>query len=101
MDGWKHGVANYRQAALYLLQNMQANGFDAESPIPIDPDGELLNGSHRVACASALGIKEITVARQSTKAWAPPWDLQWFHDNNMPYPDIKQIEKDLEEMASG
>lgn len=101
MDGWKRTVADYRQAAVYLLENMQKNGFDSETPVPIDPYGELMNGSHRVACAAALGIKEIPIVRVQQPAWAPPWDIEWFVDHGLEYEDMTLMHKHIGEMACG
>ena len=58
-----------------LLISMANRGFDSAHPIPIDPDGELLGGAHRVACALALGIKVVPVDRKDQYVWAPPWDM--------------------------
>jgi len=79
----KANIDDYLASAVWLFQSMEKWGFDPDHAVPIDPDGELLNGSHRVACALALGIKEIPVDRQERRVWAPSWDAAWFRANGM------------------
>lgn len=90
-DAVKRNVADYRLAATDLLQNM-LEGFDPRHPIPIDPDGELLNGSHRLACAIALGIKGVPVELHSRRAWAPPWNAAWFLAHGMKPDEVAKLE---------
>ena len=75
-DRWKRSVDEYVTSATALLQSLRTYGF--LGPVPVDRNGELLDGSHRVACASALGIEEIPVDRQDRNVWAPAWDELWF-----------------------
>lgn len=76
-DKWKTSVDDYVSAALKLLAGMRY-GYNYEFPVPVDLDGELLNGSHRVACAIALGISDIPVVTENRRVWAPAWDDAWF-----------------------
>lgn len=80
-----------------LALGMYDFGFDQTQPIPIDPDGELLGGAHRTACALALGI-DCYVQHMPQKAWAPAWDKQWFIDNGMNGEDLSRTLADFEEM---
>lgn len=93
-DGWKRTLPDYVIAAEKLAHDMSRNGFRAEHPIRIDPNGELLDGSHRVACALALGLEAVTVARQAGFAWAPAWDEQWFVANGCSEEDSERIRRD-------
>ena len=77
-DKWKLQLDDYVKSAKDLLESMSSHGFDEKYPVPIDPDGELLNGSHRVACALALEIPYITVELRPDYVWAPAWDYLWF-----------------------
>lgn len=95
-DGWKKTLDNYERAALKLFESMAADGFDERYPVPVDPDGELLGGSHRVACALALEIAEVPVVRAPQYVWAPPWDRTWFEKAGLPAPEIKTLEAILE-----
>lgn len=77
-DGWKDALDDYVSAAAALFGSMAEKGFDPRHAVPIDPDGELLGGAHRVACALALEIERIPVERRPDRVWAPAWDADWF-----------------------
>lgn len=83
-----------------LLISMATKGFDPAYAIPIDPDGELLGGSHRLACALALGIDVVPVTRQQQRAWAPAWGEQWFRDNGMDDEDLRRLATDWRSLAA-
>lgn len=78
---------------------MAHRGFLPEGAVPVDPDGELLGGAHRVACALALGIEEIAIERKENRAWAPPWDMQWFIDHGMGEEDLERLRQDWRFMS--
>jgi hypothetical protein len=94
-DAWKRNIDDYLASAVWLFQSMGNDGFDTEHAIPIDPDGELLNGSHRVACALALGIEEIPVLNMPGKVWAPAWDAAWFRSNGLDEGTIAALQASL------
>jgi hypothetical protein len=93
-DKWKRTLDEYVASAEALLWNMQAFGFLGTHAVPVDPDGELLDGSHRVACALALGIGEIVVRHEDRKVWADPWNEQWFIDHGMAGEDLERLRQD-------
>jgi hypothetical protein len=80
---------------------MAYHGFNPSGAIPIDPDGELLNGSHRVACARALGIESVPVIHEARRVFAPAWGLAWFHDNGMDQEDLNRLKADWQSLACG
>lgn len=90
-DRWKLALADYRQSALDLVASMGRWGFLAEFPVPVDPAGELLDGSHRVACAMAMKLPTVHVIRRPEAAWAPPWDRLWFEDHGLPPAEIDAL----------
>lgn len=94
-DAHKTDVDDYLAAALWLFQSMYKYGFNPENAVPIDPDGELLNGSHRAACALALGIEEIPVVNMPGKVWAPAWDADWFRSNGLDDGTIAALQASL------
>ncbi|MCK9549129.1 hypothetical protein [Aquamicrobium sp.] len=100
MDIWKWSVDDYVEAAETLFASMAHNGFLSEYAVPIDPDGELLGGAHRVACALALGIGEIPVVRKPYRAWAPPWGREWFVANGMAKEDLDRVSRDYVDLAT-
>jgi hypothetical protein len=84
-DRWKRTGDDYVEAACRLVGSM-AFGFDPAFPIPIDPDGELLDGSHRTACALAFGLGSVPTERSDRHVWAPHWGYDWFAQKGM-HPD--------------
>lgn len=93
-DRWKRGLDDYVRSAIGLVHSMSKRGFDGP-PIPIDPDGELLDGSHRVGCALALGIDRVPVDPKPRKVWAPAWDKDWFVSHGMAPIDIERLKQDF------
>jgi hypothetical protein len=94
-DNHKIDVDDYLASAVWLFQSMAKWGFDPDHAVPIDQGGELLNGSHRVACALALGIKEIPVVNMPGKVWAPAWDAAWFRSNGLDEGTITALQASL------
>ena len=97
-DKWKQSTDDYVASVRTLLASMQDMGFLASGAVPVDPNGELLDGSHRVACALALGIPQVSVMRLTRKAWAPPWDLAWFATHKMPRAELARVMSDFDLM---
>ena len=95
-DRWKRSVENYVRAAKALHKSIARDGV--QCAVPVDPNGELLDGSHRVACAVALGIERITVERNTRMVWAPAWDENWFVANGVSDHDLARIKADCELM---
>lgn len=94
MDANKATDAEYVPQAAALLASMVEKGFDPAFPIPIDPNGELLGGAHRVACALALGVEEVPVERKAQMVWAPAWGEQWFTAHGCLAEDLERIRRD-------
>lgn len=88
-DRWKRSLDDYVEAACRLVGSM-AFGFDPAFPIPVDPDGEILDGSHRLACALALGLGAVPVERSDRHVWAPHWGYDWFVERGMPADDLER-----------
>jgi hypothetical protein len=99
----KSGLAHYIETAGALCSSMARRGFVSipQWCIPVDPNGELLGGAHRVACALALGIDEVVVRNEEHTAWAPPWGEQWFIDNGMEEFDLERLRQDWASIQSG
>lgn len=101
-DGWKSCLDDWIDASKALLASMQENGFIEQHAIPVDKNGELLNGTHRLACALAMGFTSIPFWRLPDKeAWAPPWGVEWFKDHGMPENEIQKLLSDYEALLSG
>lgn len=80
-DVWKLVTEDYVRAAKALFESMVLQGFNANYPIPLDIEGRLLNGSHRLACALALELPEVPIETGPYMAWAPPWGEAWFKEH--------------------
>jgi len=80
-DVWKMVTDDYVAAATALHASMVRDGYDPRYPIPLDVEGRLLNGSHRLACALALDLKEVPIEAAHYLAWAPPWGEAWFKEH--------------------
>jgi hypothetical protein len=80
-DMWKMVTDDYVHSSQALLDSMVQSGFDDRYPIPLDPEGRLLNGAHRVACALAIGLKEVPIEGKPYLAWAPAWGEAWFKEH--------------------
>lgn len=93
-DFWKRSVDDYVRSAKRLLASIHAGGFHSAGAIPIDPEGELLGGAHRMACALALGIADVPVTRERIRVWAPAWGLDWFTLNGMGEADLARLKED-------
>jgi hypothetical protein len=94
-DVWKRSLDDYVTSARRLLDSMASQGFLVDEAVPIDPNGEFLNGSHRVACALALGISSISVERHQRHVWAPPWGEEWFRSAGMASADLERLRRDM------
>lgn len=99
-DGWKRSVDDYVFVARGLLQSIRRHGFLLVEAVPIDPNGELLNGAHRVACALALGIDAVPVKREARYAWAPGWGYEWFVAAGMGHDDLERLCRDFKELTA-
>ena len=97
-DRWKRCAGDYVVAAKELHASMVRSGFLSAYAIPIDPNGELLGGAHRLACAMALGIESIPVERNTRMVWAPAWNEAWFVEHGVSEADLARIKADWELM---
>ena len=102
-DKWKTQTDDYVSSATGLFKSMSAGGFDERYPVPIDPDGELLDGSHRVSCALALEIPHIAVELRPDYVWAPAWDYLWFIEakQTKASTDVKRVLEDFNRLNGG
>jgi hypothetical protein len=97
-DRWKRTVEDYLRAARDLFASMQRHGFLPQGAIPIDPQGELLGGAHRLACALALNIPLVSAVKLPHMVWAPPWHREWFVEHGMTREDLQRLDADWDFM---
>ena len=100
MDASKADMRDYTRGCRRLAISMHGNGFLAEHAIPVDPDGELLGGAHRLSCALALELLEVPVQRHTKHVWAPAWGEEWFIAHGMAGDDLMRLKRDWECLAS-
>jgi len=93
MDG-KADIDQYITDAASLLLSMSVRGFLPQWAVPVDPDGEILGGAHRVACALALGIETLPVERRPERVWAPAWGEDWFRENGMAEEELERLRQE-------
>ena len=93
-DQWKRTLDDYVESAKAVFSSMMMIGFATEDAVPIDPRGELLDGSHRVACALVIGVDKIPAVPKPRNVWAPAWDLAWFMAHGMKMGDIERLKAD-------
>ena len=93
-DKWKLTIDDYVRSCIALLASMTAAGFRNDGAIPVDPDGELLGGAHRLACAIALELDAVVISRQPMYAWAPPWGRDWFVAAGMSRHQLARLDRD-------
>ncbi len=74
----KRSVEDYLTHCEVLMRSMQQQGFRSDAAVPIGSNGEIGNGSHRVACALALGLRIATTPSNYT---GPSWNFDWFVDH--------------------
>jgi len=99
MDRWKRELRHYGQGAINLHHSMRVMGYDKTRPIDIDMDGEIFGGAHRIACAIALGIKEIPVVEHTKqRVTAPAWGADWFRHHGFDDRDVESLVAELEQM---
>jgi hypothetical protein len=95
-DQWKRSVDEYVSAARNLFDSVLNHGIQTFGAVPIDPERELLDGSHRVALALALWLESVPVIISSKRVWAPPWGHDWFMAKGLPKEDLDRLEDDWE-----
>jgi len=84
-DEWKLTTDDYLKSAEKLLKSKRT------FKIHVDAKCDILDGSHRLACALFKGFKTVKVEMQHRLAHAPPWDLLWFRMHGMPDHKIAEL----------
>jgi hypothetical protein len=98
-DRWKLTLNDYLASAQALFLSMVQDGFSPHHPIPVDRNGEILGGAHRLACALALNIETVPVTKSDVAAWAPPWGEEYFRDHGMQPADLDRLREDWQSLV--
>ena len=88
----------YVEEAHKLAASMLRYGFLTACAIPLDCNGELLNGSHRTACNMAMGLETIPVVMCDRRVKAPAWGEAWFIAHGCPAEDLDRIRRDWQSL---
>ena len=94
----KLSISCYKKSCLDLLASMTKRGFLPRHSIPIAKDGRILNGSHRLACASALGITPLFRPVDVPNGYS--WGFDWVLDQKWPQAFIRRILRVWQEQCS-
>lgn len=84
----KTSIDDYIIQAHGLYKSMKSHGFDPNFPIPYYNNG-IQNGSHRIACALALGIHVIAIKTKPLKF--NTWGREWFRSHGFSKTHIKYL----------
>lgn len=87
-SGEKSGIDDYLCDAKDIFHSIRENGFLKEKYIPVNSDGFLLNGAHRLSASLALG-KEVYIKQCGDAEYT--WDYSWFCQNNFSTEDKIRI----------
>lgn len=93
VDSNKSTIDVFLPHARQLFDSMKEVGFQKLDAVPVDPNLDILDGSHRVACALALN-EDVWVRPLNKLAWAPPWDAPWFRRYGISEEDVEGLLKD-------
>ena len=52
----KRGKEAFEKSFIELVRDMEDHGYDREHFVPVDKNGRLINGAHRIAAALACGL---------------------------------------------
>lgn len=72
-----------------LIDDIKNNGI--KEPVCISKNGELMGGSHRIACAMYLNIDVPTITKDVLFRIRSPFNVDWFIDNNFNKKEIKYL----------
>lgn len=78
-----------------LISSVQRSGFAVDRhPILLNHNGALVDGSHRLACALAVGADTIPVRIERRKA-PRAYNRSWFHENDFDDNVIHEMDRSL------
>ncbi len=87
----KTTLEDYERCFIALIESIRAEGFHDASAIPIDEEGRILNGAHRLAVAIALELDTVPVIR-IPKPWrGTEWGCRWFLQHGFNPPEINRL----------
>ena len=90
----KKGLDDFEESFQKLLISMKENGFQKEHFIPVGADGVMINGTHRLAAALALGLNVWTVKFELLQGemFFFEYTLDWMRENGFEEEELKHLE---------
>ncbi|MDQ4679244.1 ParB N-terminal domain-containing protein, partial [Stenotrophomonas maltophilia group sp. RNC7] len=70
-----HDIDRFKE----LIKSIERNGFSKDSSILVDPNLQLVDGSHRLACALYFNLKRISINTQLQPVNIE-YSIDWFKD---------------------
>lgn len=87
----KTSLADYERCFMALIDAIKAAGFKDEFAIPVDADGRILNGAHRLSAALALQLDRVPVVRIPYPWKGLEWGMAWFLNQAFMPAEINQL----------
>lgn len=87
----KRSVKDYERDFVVLVESMKANGFREDAAIPVDRNGRILGGAHRLATALALGLDTVPVVRIGAPWVGLDWGMAWFLKHGFKPPVLNRL----------
>jgi SAM-dependent methyltransferase len=95
MRGQKeHSLERFKQ----LIRSFAKNRLMDKNPITVNENLQLIDGSHRIACALYFDIKKIPIKFELNQG-VNPYSLNWFQNNGFLRHEIEFIEKKFNEIS--
>lgn len=96
----KRGRMEFLEAFQRILQSMREEGFRKKSFIPLNRQGQLINGAHRCAAAIALGIK-VFARRYPCDGMTFDYSARWLRERGFSEQEVGKIEHEYKMLLSG
>lgn len=87
----KTSLADYERCFMALIESIKAEDFKDEFAIPVDSEGKILNGAHRLSAALALQLDRVPVIRMPHPWKGLEWDMAWFLNQTFTPAEINQL----------
>lgn len=87
----KSSVEDYESSFKALIESIKSDGFKDEFAIPVNCQGKILNGAHRLAAALALQLEQVPVVRMPPPRKNWEWGMAWFLNQDFNPVEINQL----------
>lgn len=87
----KTTLDDYERCFIALIESIKTEGFQRAGAIPIDDEGNILNGAHRLAVAIGLGHESVPVVRMPKARRGPEWGIRWFLQHGFKPAEVNRL----------